>query len=1160
MASNPWSDVLHAAAILAGDRDAELHIERAKLTREQIATGVGRESGMKQVLDQRLSRFLDRKNESCLSECIQDDDHRPQVKTLEQVQHETGALALVCVLQVHKLVAEAPSSQSSSQKSALLGSRDLALLKKLLAMSFAWRVIPVIEDYDAAYGSMYPNSSHEIPASQRFTDAEDETRAWHEAMTGIISLLDIFIELFRPSSNVLSSTALPVTKVAQTDVALLTIRIYAADVFRVLIRVAFGPIAETYTHASTNAVFCLNTLLEAMPTSVNMGTLRSVSSPSALATSLVNTSSAVPTFVREQCARLLSVQLLRPDGVRALLVGVLGANEADMLSGDLEDDMDGETTFKRLDATTKLLTTPPKGMGRSDYYEKLLPSVLGVLDPKQPPSVTPVHGMHRRAAAFALMRMLESDGNAIRGVLSSMIFDKLQTKATDPNEVDQALRLLAAAVSLAPPSPDFIQFMVSPVLESLLTLDTFLQQAPKSKIYVKKDDRTVDTQKNEVSEILHTWLRLGSIDEVRTRLSGALDSVFERAKGRWTLTAEGSAFVMQHFENLPAALHSDFEHCTSLSEPMISEQDETQMQGATELIRSLELPIDPKRLAALLKKADCPGLAGTLLMDALEGYARKQKQLEARLMTVDVGAAELERRSVFQLQLLQQLLEQFGEKVLEGSADRIFQFIDYALTPSTNLTGGSDGDAMSSLTNVQTRELDHEVEHEWELIETALNLLLSLLEGSPDITPQNTSILTVIRDKIESLRDANKPEVRSLAQELVLVMAARTKQATAPASAPSEALSAYREALRYLQDPIVPVRAHGLKLLADLVSQEPADTKQGPKLDQALLPAIFDIFIDAIQDEESFLYLNAVKGLGAMTARWRDSTLRPLVALYVGGDKGASGMVHTLKYGSELSQREVDKRLRIGEALLQVLQYCGETIVPSIDLIVHPLMTAARNAVFSSTLRSSFISILGTCVEIAPLALASNGTSEEMTQMCLELVQIESMRRSHQKTTPIMAYVSGKNDDGTMQKTDLLYEEQQEQLRDKDARAGIDTDAKLPQLRRSGWLLLAVLIRTSRHQLEDYLEECEREQQASGIGSISSLRMPGGGSLPSISSHESTVRQPTPLVSSTSAQKIIPIATYAGSEDADALVQQQARDCIQEAQLLQASYLRIHAT
>ena len=201
--------------------------------------------------------------------------------------------------------------------------------------------------------------------------------------------------------------------------------------------------------------------------------------------------------------------------------------------------------FKRLDATTRLLTTPPKGIARSDYYEKLIPSVLGILDPKQPPNVTPVHGMHRRAAAFALMRMSECDGDAVRNALGSVIFGTFQTEAAGPDEINRALRLLASAVTLAPPSPNFIHFMVDSVVKSLLTLDTFLQQAPKVIINVEEQSHDVDTQKSEVSEVLHTWLRLGNIDEVWIRLREALDSIFGRVNGKWTLTAEGVAYTTE---------------------------------------------------------------------------------------------------------------------------------------------------------------------------------------------------------------------------------------------------------------------------------------------------------------------------------------------------------------------------------------------------------------------------------------------------------------------------------------------------------------------------------------------------------------------------------------------------------------------------------------
>lgn len=43
MPPHPVQEALDAAAILAGDRDAELQIERARRTREQLVSGVGKD-------------------------------------------------------------------------------------------------------------------------------------------------------------------------------------------------------------------------------------------------------------------------------------------------------------------------------------------------------------------------------------------------------------------------------------------------------------------------------------------------------------------------------------------------------------------------------------------------------------------------------------------------------------------------------------------------------------------------------------------------------------------------------------------------------------------------------------------------------------------------------------------------------------------------------------------------------------------------------------------------------------------------------------------------------------------------------------------------------------------------------------------------------------
>ena len=132
----------------------------------------------------------------------------------------------------------------------------------------------------------------------------------------------------------------------------------------------------------------------------------------------------------------------------------------------------------------------------------------------------------------------------------------------------------------------------------------------------------------------------------------------------------------------------------------------------------------------------------------------------------------------------------------------------------------------------------------------------------------------------------------------------------------------YQKALTLLQDPLLPVRAHGLLLLRQLASSKipsPKDpTKLVAALDPALLPGVLPIFLQSIQDEDSYIYLNAVQGLAAMVEGFGQEVLRGLIADYVRGLDGVG--VGTLNEG------EVDVKVRIGEALGQVVRRFGETL------------------------------------------------------------------------------------------------------------------------------------------------------------------------------------------------------------------------------------------
>ena len=144
----------------------------------------------------------------------------------------------------------------------------------------------------------------------------------------------------------------------------------------------------------------------------------------------------------------------------------------------------------------------------------------------------------------------------------------------------------------------------------------------------------------------------------------------------------------------------------------------------------------------------------------------------------------------------------------------------------------------------------------------------------------------------------------------------------------------YQKALTLLQDPLLPVRAHGLLLLRQLASSKipsPKDpTKLAAALDPALVPGVLSIFLQSIQDEDSYIFLNAVQGLAAMVEGFGREVLRGLVADYTRGLDGAGA--------GALDRGEIDVRVRIGEALGQVVRRCGEALPSYGTLLNHFLV------------------------------------------------------------------------------------------------------------------------------------------------------------------------------------------------------------------------------
>ncbi len=348
-------------------------------------------------------------------------------------------------------------------------------------------------------------------------------------------------------------------------------------------------------------------------------------------------------------------------------------------------------------------------------------------------------------------------------------------------------------------------------------------------------------------------------------------------------------------------------------------------------------------------------------------------------------------RTLLYLQLVLQMQTQLSSSDTSGvlkKPEHILSFIKHALEnprqaehpASTMKPTSNTGLRMEDLRIVPEEESDEfdeerdsddededgEQEHgPDDMTSTAVKLLLAVLDGkfpellphavhitdrrtaNPDLSARTAPVLNDIFSLLEPISKAPEEELRSLAREARMVMTARLASTSEPTGRKQRKTSTsddaedpqetYQKALKLLQDQLLPVRAHGLMLLRQLVSarKDASGALNEPSIDRALIPGILSIFMQSVQDDDSYMFLNAVQGLSAMVDGFGKEVLRNLVSVYSDGLDGLSA--------STMSQHDVDMRTRVGEALGQVIRRCGDAL-PSYGMVHHAFVAQRKLA------------------------------------------------------------------------------------------------------------------------------------------------------------------------------------------------------------------------
>ncbi|KAF8524594.1 hypothetical protein BU17DRAFT_74714 [Hysterangium stoloniferum] len=937
---------------------------------------------------------------------------------LKTLQYMTAKKAMRIVEETQNLLDQEFGGLDSGSSAPLLGTRDLSHVRMLLSIIFKWAVEPLLAELEPDCPGVY------VPAlgQSRVIDLTERRINLEDLPDILMSLLNLIFGKGEPR------------KIRQTWITTSILSRHTVDILTpcLIIGWARKPVAESFENVSKEIKTLSIRLINLLPPHEAITTLGTI---------LGSTSTMRRNWphISKACGFLLSKQLFRPEGIRGFCIAVLG-----------EDD-DNAASVDKLEHISKVLISVPAASPPQAYFESMIPRVLALLLPsasEQTPS------SHKRAAAFTLSRMLSSNfqHNSITSDILLPILHRPFLSPPSPGETEaseatilhltpiDSLRTIETFLLHTDPSPTGLSTLLTPILPELYTL---LSMYHASKIA----DPNI---KESLQAMLNTWGRVvNSLDAV-----AGIWKIVSGFGGNWEINPEGSLA-------LPSI---SLETAAKLEEK--SMDDEVDIES-----NPFNLRPDPLQFVVFLKGLDRKDVSSEIFVKLLTEY-RDLKENDEQPM-----------RTLLYLQLIVQMQSQLSETVL-SEPEHILSFIKSALSlaPTPRPSAKPPMKKGLRLSDLRIIEPEEEIDRadsddeddldelgesggkKDEMTITAITLLLSVLEGNPNLSPQNMPDLSNILSSLNSFSTHTSSAIRQLVQEARLVLIARTASSSAGSSTTSRttaeetAQETYQRALKLLQDPIIPVRAHGLQLLRDLVSR-PSKSPTGSQLNPALIPGILSIFLQSIQDEESYLFLNGVQGLAAMVDGYGKNVLRGLMDVYLTGTGvGGSG-------GAVMLKQELDARIRVGEALNTVIKRCGGTLGWYVNILIPPLLTILQSSHLPTTLRSSALSILAQCV--ATNALALNAYMEALWDTCIELIQLESVAakcdKKRAKEPDTVPQVTTEGDEGSLPETSKPSTRQLD-LMDTNPTT---VDSKAAPLRRSALHLFSQVLRANIKRLYD---------------------------------------------------------------------------------------------
>ena len=547
---------------------------------------------------------------------------------------------------------------------------------------------------------------------------------------------------------------------------------------------------------------------------------------------------ASPPWFRAPIAKYLSqLPVSRPHGVRNIIELFLSTAS----SGNMANAASAQLSVEALSKASKLISSIPTSMSAQAWFSKVCPQLLDILRGDDP-------GMER-AAAYVIAELLGRKGAGTKDVVETEIVRKIinnfqpptvtlpavmYNKATSPKEEEKKTSQALLAFREDSPTPKLTK---SALIFEVLDEDTKMTDATEAKAPLVSDtDLSMAFRNLEVLLASHPTPLLPQrlISPILIPLWGTMGYAKSIGRSAWHSRAAAllkSYLAVSMDQSVLGKIQGgltfnggdDWEYAPGSSGGIEIRLRTSATKGGVnmELINSRI-----EEFMGILGDGCVPStVLSQFFLSIFRTWLARGDEGEPLKMLITV-------------KILQEVLQTHGEaltkkpaeilQIIKGILDEYVDYIEALKQPKMETT---EAPRLATLGNIvqdapETIGNEEEGSDETQRTETvAMALtLLSVLISSPETKLDKTDerLVTTLHPPLQYLSKAKDidPNLTSLAvnnASLLLIHAETTEKSSTPTPLVEQQREKHTTALCYLRDPLIPVRAHGLHLLRELI-------------------------------------------------------------------------------------------------------------------------------------------------------------------------------------------------------------------------------------------------------------------------------------------------------------------------------------------------------